>query len=187
MVGASPSFSEMHVLRALIILNKKRTGRKRLVRQLGIGEGSVRTIIKKLKKDKYVASSRQGHYLTEKGKSHLQKYLEGFTPPEDFQSELTDGFQSILVIHNSADKIDTGMAERDAALKAGADGAFIITYKNNRLEFPTCDINIGDYPETREKLKGLNLKNNDAIVISFAKTKEKAEDGALTIALVLTR
>lgn len=187
MVGASPSFSDVHVIRTLLALGDERMGRKRLVRLLGLGEGSVRTILKKLGSQSLIKSSRQGHELTLKGRSRARDYLERFTFPQEFHpGDLSEGFKSLLVIHNASDKIKTGMEERDIALASGADGALILVFKDRGLGFPAPDVRLSDFPETERELGKMKLREGDVIVISFGKTKARAEDGAVAIALDLT-
>ena len=174
-----------------MILKKKKTGRKNLVKELEIGEGSVRTILKRLKDDGLITSSKLGHELTAKGERKVLEYLGKFTSPERFESgeiELVEGERTekcLIVVSNSAEKIKRGMEQRDTAFSAGAKGALVIVFRKGRLEFPAPDTKLSDFPEMLERLKKLNLKDNDTVVISFGKTYAKAEDGAIAIALEL--
>lgn len=186
MVGASPSFSDVHVVRAILALENEKMGRKRLVKFLGLGEGSVRTILKKLKNQSLINSDRQGHELTSKGEKEVQKYLRKFSFPEKFPSRDLEGkFKVLTIVHNSSHRIKTGMEQRDTALNAGADGAILLVFKNKELEFPTPDISLSKFPDTKKRLKELRLNERDTVVISFGKTIAKAEDGAIAIALDL--
>jgi len=191
MVGAAPSFSRVHIVRTLLILKKKKTGRKNLVKELEIGEGSIRTILKRLKNDGLITSGKLGHELTAKGESKVLEYLERFTVPERFESgeiELVEGERTekcLIVVYNSARKIKSGMEQRDTAFSAGAKGALVIVSKKGRLEFPTPDIKLSDFPGLTERLKKLDLQDKDTVVISFGKSYARAEDGAVAIALEL--
>ncbi|MEA3255511.1 MAG: DUF4443 domain-containing protein [Candidatus Altiarchaeota archaeon] len=188
MVGASPSFSDEHVVRTLLALERGKVGRKRLVRLLGLGEGSVRTILKKLGDQSLIRSSRQGHELTPEGKLRVGDYLEGFTSPQEFHpGDLSEGFKSLLIVHNASDKIKTGMKQRDIALASGADGALILVFRDNNLEFPAPGVRLSEFPETGQELGRMKLGEGDVVVISFGKTQVKAEDGAVAIALELTK
>ena len=50
-IGPLPRFAEVHVRMALELIAKhERIGRKQLAGELGVGEGSMRTILNQLKK-----------------------------------------------------------------------------------------------------------------------------------------
>ncbi|HIE33919.1 MAG TPA: DUF4443 domain-containing protein [Candidatus Altiarchaeales archaeon] len=191
MVGAAPSFSEVHILRTLLILKRKQTGRKNLVKELSIGEGSVRTILKRLDKENLIVSEKLGHRLSRKGNSIVEGYLRKFTMPVRFDSGDVELFsrktgKSLVIVHNSADRIRFGVEERDTALMAGSEGALIITFMNGKLRLPVSDIKLSDFPETVKKLKEMDLKERDTVIISFGGTYSDAENGALAIAMKLS-
>jgi len=182
MAGADPSFSETHLLRALFIIACGPVGRKNLVKMLGIGEGSVRTIIKRLTAEKLIESSKQGHTLTSKGRKAVNEKLQLMTKPIGFEaSGLVEGRQSLIIVRNALDRVKDGVALRDIALKSGADGAVLLVY-DGALKFPTGGLDLSDYPEAKRRLDGLELVPGDAIVIGFAQTQAKAEDGAVSVA-----
>lgn len=187
MVGASPNFSDVHIIRALILLSREEIGRKNLVKGLGIGEGSVRTILKRLRKGGLVRSSKKGQLLSKKGKGYIQKYLKRFTAPIEFKSVDSGKFCSVAIIHKKADRIKTGFEQRDIAVGAGADSVLVLNYKNRKLEFPTKDVRLSDFPDLIEGLKGFRFNEDDVVIISFARTYQKAEDGAVAVALDLIR
>ena len=92
----------------------------------------------------------------------------------------------MIIVHDSADKIKSGVEERDIALKTGAIGALVITFRNGNLGFPVRGIRLSDLKDLYGKLRRLDLRENDTIVISFADTYARAEDGAIAIALSLS-
>ncbi|MBN2014488.1 MAG: DUF4443 domain-containing protein [Candidatus Altiarchaeota archaeon] len=192
MVGAAPSFSDVHVVRALFILRGKAVGRKKLVKELGVGEGSVRTILGRLMGKGLIASGKLGHRLTKKGEELVEDYLRGFTPPEPFEldgmeSLTAEGMHhSLVVVHNAADEIKSGMEQRDTAFSMGARGVLIMVYTKKTLTFPTPEVGLSDFPWLLEALSSPELQDNDVIVISFAEDYPKAEDGAVAVALSLT-
>lgn len=180
-----PSFSRVHVVKTLLTLSNQPTSRKTLLERLELGEGSIKTILKKLKSDGLVASSQQGHHLTRKGLYYVKKLLDKFTPPAQVNlAGIVDGESVYTIVHNSADRIDSIVEYRDKAVKAGADGALLITYRRGRLSFPGSSLET--YPGLKKRLDGLGLSENDAIVVTFSRKKYRAEEGALAIALDLT-
>lgn len=191
MVGAAPSFSEVHVVRTLFILNNRKIGRKALVEELGLGEGSVRTILKNLRKGGLIASSRLGHELTEEGEKRIREYLLRFSYPQPFELEgigflTAEGmYHSLVVVHNASEKIGNGMEQRDKAFSVGARGALVLIHKEKKSRLPTEEVDLSDFPQMADKLIGLELREGDVVVISFGESYAKAEDGAIAVALDL--
>lgn len=187
MVGAHPSYKTEHTIRALFLIKDRRVGRKKLVKELGIGEGSVRTLLKKLKNQGLVSSVKQGHTLTEKGLSQVNTLLNKFTQPEKFESyDLACGSPKMMtVVHETSWKIKKGVNQRDTAVKAGADGALILVYKNNEISFPSDEQGLEELSETGKKLNGIDLREGDVIVVAFAGDESSAENGVLAIAAEL--
>ncbi|MFH1788898.1 MAG: DUF4443 domain-containing protein [Candidatus Altiarchaeota archaeon] len=183
MAGAQPSYKTEHILRTLILLEEGRIGRKKLVKKLGVGEGSVRTILKKLKKEQMITSVKQGHTLSDKGLKMLEKLLEEFTKPHALESfDLACGStKAMAIVHNASAKVKKGLDERDIAVKAGADGAVILVYKDGKIQFPAGDAGLEELSETRSKIEELDLREGDVVVISFAGDEIKAEDGVLAV------
>jgi len=185
MVGAAPSFGETHVVRTLLVLSEGKAGRKSLVKILSVGEGSVRTIIKKLESDGLLLSKPRGHELSAKGKKLVESYLQKFTMPEFADLDIVDRKACGIILHKACDKITTGLSEREIAVRSGADGAILLKYAGGRLSFPCDDISLEDYPKTRTFLAGKKLSEGDLVVIGFADKQEKAVDGAMAIVLDL--
>ena len=72
--GPAPSYGQSHVLLALLTIGDTGgIGRHALAEEAGLGEGAVRTVIKWLKEDGYIAVESKGCQLTTKGNG---AYLE---------------------------------------------------------------------------------------------------------------
>lgn len=181
MVGPAPSFSDVHLKRMLFECSRGPVGRKRLVQILGLGEGSVRTVIKRLTEDGLLSSSKAGHTLTSKGKKTVSDLLKLHSIPVEVDLEKTlGGMSSYVVVFGRAGSVSSTASLRDEALRAGADGALILV-KSDRLRFPNDDIQVGDFPDLGEKLSGITLLRGDVLVIGFGASKALAEDGALSV------
>lgn len=189
MVGAAPSFSQAHLVRALLMLSSGRVGRKNLVKILGVGEGSVRTIIKRLKGEGLIKSSKQGHELTQKGKETVENYLNKFSMPGEFKADdlsLHPGEESSsVIVYGAADRISNGLEQRDIARDAGATSIAILLYKEGILEFPTPEARLSQFPDSEKELEKMELREGDIVVISFGKSRASAENGAVAVALQL--
>jgi predicted transcriptional regulator len=190
--GPAPSFNEAHVVKALEIISKSRTvGRIRLSKELGLGEGTTRTLLKHLKNEGITQSSRSGISFSEEGKklfSDLRNKLsEGVEVPS---SPLTVGsFNIAVLVRDSAQSVGSGMEQRDIAIKSGASGATTLVFSGNKLSMPTFEQNVsGNMPMLHDELvTKLNPKENDVIIVGSGETRELAEIGAKMAAIKLLK
>jgi len=77
---------------------------------------------------------------------------------------------SLLLLKNA--KIRHGLEERDAAIKAGASGATILTVKAGKLFFPDSLSQVD--PVTAEKITPKNAEDGDVIILAYGPKKTKA-------------
>jgi hypothetical protein len=190
--GPAPSFNEAHVVRALEIIGKYGTvGRIRISKELGLGEGTTRTLLKHLKRENMTCSSRSGISFSEEGKklfSDLRsKFSEGVEVPS---SPLTVGaFNIAILVRDSAQAVGSGIEQRDIAIKSGASGATTLIFSGNKLSMPKCVDDVSEsMPKLHEKLiKKLNPNQNDVIIVGSGEKRELAEMGAKMAAIKLLK
>ncbi len=190
--GPTPSFNEAHVIKALeLIGNYNNVGRIRLSKELGLGEGTTRTLLKHLKTEGLTQSSRSGISFTETGEklfSDLQRKLsQGIEVPS---SPLTLGsFNIAVLVHNSAKAVGSGMEQRDTAIKSGASGATTLIFSNNKLSLPTGEENIAkSMPDLHDRLVSQFMpKENDVIIVGCGENRATAEIGAKMAAIKLLK
>lgn len=187
--GPTPSFSVIHVIRALELLGEKPIGRKRLSRNLALGEGATRTLIERLRSLSLIVVDRKGCAFSKKGRK-LWNNLHATIPRKIAlkESSLTLApFNVAILVKNGSSNVRFGLEQRDAALLAGSKGATTLTLKDGRLTVPPDyrDL-IKDFPQIHRRLvDSLKPEEDDAIVIGSADTLEKAEFGALAAAITL--
>ncbi|TET58896.1 DUF4443 domain-containing protein [Candidatus Bathyarchaeota archaeon] len=187
--GPTPSFSVVHVIRALELLGEKPIGRNRLSQKLTLGEGATRTLIERLRSLSLIVVDRKGCAFSRKGRK-LWSTLHATIPRKTVlkESGLTLApFNVAILVKDGSSNVRFGIEQRDAALLAGAKGATTLISKNGRLTIPPdCRDLIKDFPEIHRRLvDSLKPGENDAIVIGSADTLEKAEFGALAAAWTL--
>jgi predicted transcriptional regulator len=190
--GPAPAFNEAHVVKALEMIDKYQTvGRIKLSKEMGLGEGTTRTLLKHLKNEGVTQSSRSGISFSEEGKklfSDLRSKLrEGIDVPS---SPLTVGaFNIAVLVRNAAQAIGSGMEQRDAAIKSGALGATTLIFSKNKLELPQEEENLCEsMPELHNKLvTQLNPKENDVIIVGSGDNRDSAEIGAKMAAIKLLK
>jgi len=187
--GPALTFTLLHLIKALELMAEGPIGRGKLAKNLGIGEGTVRTIIKRLKDSNLIEISREGCHLTSFGRKLWEKFKKKI-PKKVFleKNEFSLAQYSVAVlVKGCGSKVRTGMKQRDAAIMVGADGATTMVVKDKKLIIPGVSDNIAkDYPVAYKQIvKLLNPQQNDVVIVGTAKTREKAEYGALAAALTL--
>lgn len=177
---ANPRFDELHLIIALKIISDNTTvGRKRLMEELDLGEGSTKTILSKLKKEELISSSPKGHKITEKGRNILTKNLPKSTEINAKDLTLSEQNYAIL-IKNIANHLSDGLKQRDEAIKAGADCAVTLVFDGEKLRFPKdFKHKLEHTAATEEIMKKLHPEKGDIIIIGGGRTKIKAIKGAL--------
>ncbi|KUO40025.1 MAG: hypothetical protein AVW05_01210 [Hadesarchaea archaeon DG-33] len=161
-IGPLPRFAEVHVRRALELIAKhKRIGRKQLAGELGVGEGSMRTILNQLKKQDEFVQVDTG--------------------------DLTVGKIDVAtIVRGAAKKIKRGIEQRDEAIKVGAQGATVLVFKRGKLQFPDEFIKMGK-KNSETIIKTFKPREGDVIIISTADDVLSAETGARAAARTLVK
>jgi len=182
-VGPLPRFAEVHVRMALELIAKHKTiGRKHLAKKLGVGEGSMRTILNQLKKQSLITSSHGGHALTVKGKQFLGKPLKFVQI--DAGSLAVGRTNIVTIVRGAAKKVRRGIEQRDEAIKTGAAGATVLIFRRGKFQFPGGFLKVGKkQAETLEKI--FHPQEGDVIIIGSAPDAVKAEEGAKAAARTL--
>jgi hypothetical protein len=205
-----PSFERVHVILALFIFgdNKEGIGRYRLQKELSIGSGTARSLIKKLKETVNfitILSDEKGHILKKEGFEYLDKIKEKILLIEAGDSKILkeiivrpeDNYSYFCHIKNAVNKISNGIEQRDAAIKIGGIGATCLLYNGDYLIFPSqnldfieenlmkVDDTIFEYIHNLIKTKKAQLEENDVIIIGLGENPESARLAALNAALTI--
>ncbi|MEM2095646.1 MAG: DUF4443 domain-containing protein [Candidatus Caldarchaeum sp.] len=187
--GPAPAFTPVQLLYAVILIGSSAVmGRKRLKELLGIGEGSVRTMLSRLVSNGLASSSREGLRLTEKGMelySYLNKTISElkrvvFEMPWDAKHNFG------LVVRGMAGRVSTGVEERDEAVRNGASAAMVLTYTESGLEMPRVSNLSLERPEFAGKIISLfNPSVGDVVIIAGADDEMRSRYAALAAAVKL--
>ena len=187
--GPSPAFSVFHVLRAIELLAEKTVGRSRLSKELKVGEGTMRTVISRLKDAGLIKTSKLGCSLTGKGLKLWDEYKKVFRKKVEIgENELTlADYNFAILVKNYGNKVESGIKQRDAAVIVGANGATTIILKEGHLIIPSVSDDVAeDFPKAANQIVRLfQPEENDVIVIVSGDSSEKAEYGALAAAWTL--
>jgi predicted transcriptional regulator len=189
--GPTPSYGKAHLLLSILSIgDAKLIGRHALAKEVGIGEGAVRTIIKKLKQAGYLTTTASGCTLTSRGE-RLFLETKALLPHvlSIPHTDLTVGNeQTAVLVRGAASRVGDGIEQRDEAVKAGADGATTFVILDSKFRIPRASQDCeSDYPGRvwallREKLRP---GNGDVMIISGAGTTDLSKVGAISAALTL--
>ena len=184
-VGRTPAFLSAHVLKALELVASGSIGRGQLARELRLGEGTVRTLVGRMKSLGLLETSRSGMTLTEEGTDVIKGFSQIFRGMEIPGTPMTVGEYNYAILVRGASKaVNKGIEQRDAALIAGAKGATTLVFDAGRLGMPGMD-----RPPDAEILRfiyvNLAPSEGDAIIIGSSDDGLSAEIGARSAALKL--
>jgi predicted transcriptional regulator len=187
--GPSPTFSVFHMILAIELMAQGTIGRGKLAENLNVGEGSVRTIIGRLKDAGLVATSEAGCFLTAKGLKLWKEYASIFKKKVKLaKNELAlANYNFAVLIKNGGHKVKSGIEQRDAAIMAGAKSATTILLEKGCLIIPSVSDNVvKDFPNVASQIVSLlEPEEDDVIIIGSADSLEKAEYGTLAAAWTL--
>lgn len=186
--GPAPTFNLYDMVESILVLGEKGSvGRGRLGEELMLGPGAVRTLISRLKAKGYIAIGRVGCRLTKKG---LSLYGE-LSAKLVFRGRLRCGDlgkECFSVCVRGAPSGFSVLRLRDVAVKAGANGALILSYVSGEFFFAGENVS---FEKTQKHEWVLDLKSRfgfrdgDMLIVAFAEEKRAARDGALAAALSL--
>ena len=187
--GRLPSFSEAQVVKALEDISlQENMGRLKLSKDLHMGEGETRTLVRHLKNEGLIDVSKSGISLSQDGRRLLSSLRTLVSEQIEMPSSpLTVGpFNVAVRVTGMKDSIKFGLEQRDAAIMAGAKGATTLVFTGHRLIMPGTEEDVSKNDRTiLASLSELSLKEGDVIIIGSAEEKIKAELGAKTAALEL--
>lgn len=213
-----PSFDYVHVILAILLFgdNPEGLGRYRLKEELIIGGGTAKSLVKKLKEEggfievlvKNSNNKQQikskGHVLTEKGLQILMKIKNKIPLLDEGDVSILKNFiidfeiskSYYCLVRGAADRLKSGIEQRDSAIRLGGLGATCLIYNGNELLFPSYSsgqenygVKINDKVQLYFKTKLVNVnisfEREDVIIIGSGADIRKARLAALNAALTL--
>ena len=186
--GPSPAFTFVHFIKALLLLESASMGRQTLSKMLCLGEGSARTLVKKLLERGLVSIDPVGGcHLTEHGKSIVTQLRETILSSKEIaMEELGIKLPSCAIqVRRSLMPSIPITKLRDIAVRNGAEGMLVFMIKDSKISLPMIVDDISkDYPKLVSSLeKSFSIRDGDFIFIGFAEDKMTAELGTLAAAI----
>ena len=181
--GAYPEFTLEDAVAVLFMLQNP-TGRKAISEVLDLGEGSVRTLLKKLSTLDVISSTQRGHSLNKEGMKLLERLSEHFSEVQRVGE--VEGYPAYgLVVRNPPGFKSIEL--RDEAIRFFAKGAMILVVKEGEPVFPEDGRPLREtMPALAERLGEMfRLNEGDLVVVTWAEKEADAMKSAYHVALTL--
>ncbi|TFG34723.1 DUF4443 domain-containing protein [Candidatus Thorarchaeota archaeon] len=190
----APAFKPHHAAVALILIGREQPlGRYDLCEKMSIGEGSVRTLLKRLSEADYIeAEGKQGQTLTSKGKVLFERISKDV--PLGLMLEVRPlvmyEYAFANLVKGCISKISDGVRQRDEAIiQGGYDkaGASTLIHKNGNLVMPPDDFQllVNYEQETLLIMESLRPEDNDVIIIGSADNQNLAREVSMAAVMTL--
>jgi len=162
---------------------KNPVGRKTISELLGLGEGSVRTLLRKLSKMNLIESSQRGHTLSDKGRELVERLSKAFS--EVHAVGRVEGYPAYAIVVRNPPEFKS-IELRDEAIRFFAKGAMILVVKNGEVVFPEDGRPLREtMPELAERLSVLRSEEGDMVVVTWAENPADAMKSAYHVAVFL--
>ena len=168
-------------------------GRYELCENLSVGEGSARTLLKRLTESGYIApEGKLGQRLTESGQTLFERI--SLDIPMGLFLELEElvihEFSFANLVRNRSHRVKDGVRQRDEAIIQGGyarAGATTLVQKDGILVMPPGDFNalLASESETLLIIETIRPEENDVIVIGSAESGSLAREVAMAAAMTL--
>lgn len=186
------SFSEVHVFKTLQLMKEnRRVSRVLLCKELALGEGAIKTLVKHMKMDGLIVTSNGGTKLTAKGKAICQGLISAIPAETTIPkcSVALGKFNHAVLLKDLSYIINSGIEQRDAAIRMDATGATTLLYKDKKLVMPT-DVHqdsLRKEPAIRKLLiEKLKPEQDDVIIIGSSNNNSRIAELAAKNAALLT-
>ena len=186
------SFNMVHVFKALqLVKSRGHISRDLLSKELGLGEGSIRTLMRHLQMNNMIKATNAGTTMTQKGEALLLELLSSIPTEMNLTkcSIALGKFNYVVLLKQHSHAIKSGVEQRDAAIKIGAKGATTLLFKQNKFVMPsnTNYDSLQKEPKISKLLiRTLNPEEGDAIIIGSDDMHEKRSEFAAKSAALLT-
>ncbi|HEY7079944.1 MAG TPA: DUF4443 domain-containing protein [Nitrososphaeraceae archaeon] len=185
------SYDMAHIFKTLQLMHDKgHISRELLCNKLNLGEGSIKTLVKHMKMQDMVHTSKSGTRLSNKG-SDLYTHLHASIPTEceiPKCSIALGKYNYGVLLKHLAYAIKSGIEQRDAAVKMGALGATTLLFLDRKFVIPMTG-----YDSLKNEIriyellvKKLMPESGDVIIIGSDESDPRTAELASKSAALLT-
>ena len=185
------SFDIVHVFKALQLMeNRGHVSRDLLCQELGLGEGTIKTLLKHLKMHDMIKSTNAGTKMTSKATTIFSELLS-YIPIEANLPKCSIAlgkFNYVVLLKQFSFAIKSGIEQRDSAIKMGALGATTMLFKDGKFVMPDSNYeSLKKEPYIHRLLiERLKPEENDVIIIGSDDMSERTAELAAKSAALLT-
>jgi hypothetical protein len=182
----------VHVFKTLqLIKSRGHISRDILSKELGLGDGSIRTLMRHLQMNNMIKATNTGTRMTNRGEALLSELLLSIPAEMSLPkcSIALGKFNYVVLLKRHSHPIKSGIEQRDAAIKIGAKGATTLLFKQNKFVMPsnTNYDTLQKEPQISKLLiKMLNPEEGDAIIIGSDDMHKKRSELAAKNAALFT-
>ena len=159
---------------------------------MGLGEGTIKTLVRHLKMQNLIESTNAGTTMTKKGNSFFSELLSSI-PSEISLSKcaITLGkFNYAVLVKQMSSTIKDGIAQRDAAIRMGASGATTLLFKDNKFLIPQTDFDSlkHEHQLSEQMIKNLHPQDGDVIIIgsdNYSRMKAEFVEKAVALRTIM--
>lgn len=190
----APAFRPHHAAVALILIGREQPlGRYDLCEKMSIGEGSVRTLMKRFSEAGLIeAEGKQGQTLTDLGQALFDKITKDVPIGLELDIRRLVMYECAFanLVKGRANRISDGIRQRDEAIIQGGygqAGATTLVQKAGNLVMPPDDFHIlREYEqETILVVESLRAEDNDVVIIGSANESNLAREVAMAAVMTL--
>ncbi|MEM2940463.1 MAG: DUF4443 domain-containing protein [Thermoproteota archaeon] len=164
-----------HILLTIFYTGENSVSRAKLQRLLGLGEGSVKSMVKCMRKHGLLSTSAGGSRLTNRGIG-LLKRVKLHVPElrKACLEYLSVGNINYMAVLRGLDALDA-LKIRDMAVRFGGTGAVLISIREGRLRIPYVNddlrnVSLRDY----EELSKTSFRDDDYILVVGSENNSSA-------------
>ena len=154
-----------------------------------MGQGEVRTLIKRMKANDLIVIEADGCKLSRKGSKEFAKLRSKLPWTSKVRaSPLGIGPEcAAVLVRGAAKEVRKGIEQRDAAVRVGAVGALTAIYSRGRFTLPgeETDSEREGPDELWSAARAAGPGEGDVLIVVGAESPEVAELGSLAAALTL--
>lgn len=185
------SFEVVHVLKTLQLIKEQgHVSRHTLCKKLGLGEGTVKTLVKHLKIFELIKTGKTGTMISEKGNKLLSELELSMSAEMSISkcSVALGKYNYAILLKKMGYVIKTGIEQRDAAIRMNALGATTLVYKDKRFTIPKTNFDALHNEQKLDTLlvECLNPEEDDVLIIGSDNKSERAAEFAAKSAGLVT-
>jgi hypothetical protein len=190
----APVFKPHHAAVALTLIGREQPlGRYDLCEKMSIGEGSVRTLLKRFSEANLIeAEGKQGQTLTSYGQTLFDSVTKDVPIglALDVRRLVMYDYAFANLVKGRVNKVTDGIRQRDEAIIQGGygqAGATTLIQKAGSLVMPPDDFHIlHEYEEeTILVIESLRTENDDVVIIGSANEPNLAREVAMAAVMTL--